>query len=133
MNADWPLPTRASFTLLLSLLVSCACLPPASEQNPAAAIALTDDNFFGLVTAEHVHRADANARVAMAECAGIGALSVEGAGDSAEQALQDAAVQLQRALGRTGANAYAVESQRWERTAGVMRLVLGVQGLICSA
>jgi len=133
MNTATPLLSRATLALPVFLLAACAGLPPVSEQEAAAAPVLTDDNFFSLINAEHLHRADANARVAMAECAGLGALSVEGAGNNAEQALADALVQLQRALGRTGANAYAVQTQGWERAGGATRLRVSVQGLICSA
>lgn len=136
MRDDWPLPPRALLAALLLLLAACAAPPPAPGQGAATPLALTDENFYGQLGVESVHPNEAMARVAMAECAAIGALSASAQGRDAAQMLHSVVLQLQPALRRAGANAFAMGEQRWEPVAGAagnMRLEIVVQGLICSA
>lgn len=133
MRADWPLVSRAKPVLACLLLTACASrvTPPASDMPPP--LLLTEDNFYSQIAAEPVHPNEAAARVAMAECAAMGTLSAAGQGRRADAVLAQVVDQLQLALQRSGANAYALQTQHWERTQGEWRLEIMLQGLICSA
>lgn len=136
MRIDWLPATRATLAPVLFVLTACAGLSVPPGQDAASMPVLADENFYSLLTADHVDGVEASARVAMAECANTGTVAVEAQGDTAEEVLLAAVTQLQRALNSAGANAYAVQTQRWESgqgPAGLTRLVLAVQGLICSA
>jgi hypothetical protein len=104
---------------------------PGPQQEP---LLLTEENFYGQLGVEQVHPNEAMARVAMAECAAVGEVSVDVEEDSADAARLEALRQLPLALSRAGANAFSLQNQRWEAgPAGAGRLVVVVQALICSA
>jgi hypothetical protein len=133
MRADWPLVSRAVLATVIVLLSACAgtASVPGPEQEP---LLLADENFYGQLGVERVHPNEAMARVAMAECAAIGNVSVDVVEGSAEAARLEALRQLPLALSRAGANAFSVQSQRWDAApAGAARLVVVLQALICSA
>jgi hypothetical protein len=134
MNALWRLVARAALLSALCLLVACSSSRPVIWQSVAAPVDLSEENFMALVDAEAVDPVVATARVSLAECAGMGAVQVQGV--DADILLQDAAAQLLQQLTAKGANAYAVQSAAWESDNGEppqWRVVLQVQALICSA
>ncbi len=134
MNALWRLVARAALLSALCLLVACSSSRPVIWQSVAAPVDLSEENFMALVDAEAVDPVVAMARVSLAECAGMGAVQVQGV--DADILLQDAAAQLLQQLTAKGANAYAVQSAAWESDNGEppqWRVVLQVQALICSA
>lgn len=133
MRADWPLELRAVCASALIVLTACTTTLPGPAPAMEPPLQLTEENFHGRLGAETVHPNEAAARVAMAECAAIGTLSASAQGQSADAVVTDVVTQLQLALRRSGANAYALQTQHWERVAGAMRLEITLQALICSA
>lgn len=133
MRADWPLVCRAVLAAAIVFLSACAgtgSLPGAEQDS----LLLTEENFYGQLGVEQVHANEAMARVAMAECAAVGNVSVDVEEATADAARLEALRQLPSALSRAGANAFSLQNQRWEAgTAGAARLVVVVQALICSA
>ena len=132
MRADWPFVCRAMLAAVSIFLSACAgtgSVPGAQQP-----LLLTEENFYGQLGVEQVHANEAMARVAMAECAAVGEVSVDVEEASADAARLEALRQLPSALSRAGANAFSLQNQRWEAgTAGAARLVVVVQALICSA
>lgn len=116
--------------LLLSLLVLGGCAENIPTTFPL-------ETFLSLTNSTYLTRSEAIVRVAGADCGEMGTLVVLGdAGDSATQAMNNAALKLDAELFRTGANAYVIDGYRWiepPTRPTATQLELSVRSLVCSA
>lgn len=102
---------RKALLLSLPLLIGCAPQAPSPENADALPAAFPYETFLEMTNSTYLARAEATVRVAGAVCGEMSSLTGTGpAAATADEALKNAATQLDADLFRMGANAYAIEA-----------------------
>jgi LysR substrate binding domain len=99
--------------LSLPLLIGCASQAPSPENADALPTTFPYETFLEMTNSTCLARAEATVRVAGAVCGEMSSLTDTGPAATADEALKNAATQLDADLFRMGANAYAIEAYQW--------------------
>ena len=105
---------RKALLLSLPLLIGCASQAPSPENADALPPTFPYETFLEMENSTYLDRAEATVRVAGADCVEMSSLTDTGpAATTADEALKNAAMQLDADLFMMGANAYVIEAYQW--------------------